>query len=377
MASLRNKRRVLGPPDTQPLFMLPLKPKSTPKSTPNKIPATETTKQEPPACDEPLPPLFIQPGVVANANGSVFFEISNSSFEKDTEKLSPHIQIQASVHGPRPVRGSFLNRNAFNVDVKFSPFAVSQLDPLLVQSGSGSSTVGSTSINVPSALLESGITSSGGHSLGTARPNGSSPLEKMICQFVKDSLEPSILLEKYPKSGIDVFITVLNRGAATAAGNKKGGKEMAVKELAAACVNAASVALVDAGIQVKDVVTCGHAFVDHSSANNNENTRSAALTFAVSYMTASSNEIVALAADGAGFGSSLTLEQGLGENEFTGAVLTPDVLDEGLEKSLKSATNARTIINSALLQQFVEKEEALKHLVGINGEDSKMQDSSN
>lgn len=369
MASLQNKRRVLGPPDTQPLFMLPLKSRDIPKS---KKVTKQDTKPNTEASDiDSIPPVFIQPGVVANANGSCFFEISNSSFENNVEKQVPHIQIQASVHGPRPVRGNFLNRNVFNVDVKFSPFAVSQLDPLLVQSGSGSANVGSTSINVPDSLLESGITSSGGHSLGTARPNGSSPLEKMISQFVKDSLEPSILLEKYPKSGIDIFITVLNRGAATAIGNKKGGKELAVKELTSACVNAASVALVDANIEVKDVVTCGHAYVDQSESNRT-NARSAALTFAVSYMTASSNEIVALAADGAGFGSSLTLEQESGENEFTGAVLTPAILDEGLEKSLKSATEARTVINSTLLQQFVEKEDIVKALVGGANEDVEM-----
>lgn len=370
MTSLQDRRRVLGPADTQPLFILPLK-KPTESS---EKPSTKQSSKSGSVDDvnEPLP-IFIQQGVVANANGSCFLEISNSQPHNDSEKLVPHIQLQASVHGPRPVRGNVLSRSVFRVDVRFSPFAVSQLDPDVAQLSSGSAgTGGSTSINVPDSLLESGLVASGGNSLGSARPNGTSPLEKMISQFVKDSLEPSIMLDKYPKSGIDVFITVLNRGAASARGSGKGGKELAAKELAAACVNAASVALVDAKIQVKDVVTCGHAFVDSTSENSN--IVSAPLTFAASYMTASSNKIVALAADGAGFGSSSSFTES--QSDFRGAVLSPETLDEGLDKALKSAINTRVIINSTLLQQFVEKEQIVKNLVqGASQSDDEMNEN--
>ncbi len=71
-----------------------------------------------------------------------------------------------------------------------------------------------------------------------ARP-GPSRRSVEISKVIRDSLAPAIFLEKYPKTAIDVFIEVTNANAGT--------------RVAAIC--AASVALADAGIEMRDIVT--------------------------------------------------------------------------------------------------------------------------
>ena len=71
-----------------------------------------------------------------------------------------------------------------------------------------------------------------------ARP-GPSRRSTEISKVIADSLAPAIFLEKYPKTAIDVYIEVTNANAGTRA----------------AAICAASVALADAGIEMRDLVT--------------------------------------------------------------------------------------------------------------------------
>jgi len=59
-----------------------------------------------------------------------------------------------------------------------------------------------------------------------------------ISKVIKDALAPAIFLEKYPKTKIDVYLEVTNANAGTRT----------------AAINAASVALADAGIEMRDLV---------------------------------------------------------------------------------------------------------------------------
>lgn len=70
---------------------------------------------------------------------------------------------------------------------------------------------------------------------------------KEISKVSKEALESAIFLEKYPKSVIDVFVEIIESAAGTRT----------------TCLTAASVALADAGIPMKDmIVSCAAGKVD-------------------------------------------------------------------------------------------------------------------
>jgi len=77
-------------------------------------------------------------------------------------------------------------------------------------------------------------------SFATAERNRPGPSRRSveISKVVKDALAPAIFLEKYPKTKIDIYIEVVNANAGTRT----------------AAINAASVALADAGIEMRDLV---------------------------------------------------------------------------------------------------------------------------
>lgn len=60
-----------------------------------------------------------------------------------------------------------------------------------------------------------------------------------ICKVTREALEPAIFLEEFPKTTIDVYINIIQADAGTRT----------------AGINAASVALADAGIPMRDLVT--------------------------------------------------------------------------------------------------------------------------
>jgi len=59
-----------------------------------------------------------------------------------------------------------------------------------------------------------------------------------ICKVTREALEPAIYLEEFPKAGIDVYVDIIQADAGTRT----------------AGINAASVALADAGIPMRDMV---------------------------------------------------------------------------------------------------------------------------
>jgi exosome complex component RRP41 len=71
--------------------------------------------------------------------------------------------------------------------------------------------------------------------------------EVELSKVIRESLEPSIFLEYYPRTGVDIFIEVLQADGGTRC----------------ASITAASLALVDAGIPMRDsVVACAAGKVD-------------------------------------------------------------------------------------------------------------------
>lgn len=76
-------------------------------------------------------------------------------------------------------------------------------------------------------------------STGERNRPGPSRRSKEISKVMTEALSPAIKLEKYPKTKIDVYVEVINANAGTRT----------------AAINAASVALADAGLEMNDLVT--------------------------------------------------------------------------------------------------------------------------
>lgn len=151
--------------------------------------------------------FFIQAGNIDNANGSCYMEVGNGQ-----------ILLECSVYGPRPINNLFVGRGSFSVETKFLPNVHQPGNP-----------------EVTERLELSGV-------------------EQKLLLFVETSLLPLILLEKYPKLTIDVFVLVIGCDEGTP-----------MWRLAAWMVNCALVAIVDAEIEVRDIVTLG--YLDMSAAS--------------------------------------------------------------------------------------------------------------
>ncbi|MFQ5648265.1 MAG: exosome complex exonuclease Rrp41 [Candidatus Aenigmatarchaeota archaeon] len=136
---------------------------------------------------EEMRPLVIKAGVVPNANGSALVQMGKTT-------------AIAAVYGPRilhPKRLQVTDRAYLRAVYRMVPFSTKE----------------------------------------RVRP-GPSRRTMEICKVTRQSLEPAVCLEEFPKSVIDVFIDIIQADAGTRT----------------AGINAASVALADAGVPMKDMV---------------------------------------------------------------------------------------------------------------------------
>jgi exosome complex component MTR3 len=132
-------------------------------------------------------PVFIKPNLIPQANGSAYIELGDT-------------KLVVSVFGPRQnKRMAFSPSGQLTCEFKFSTFACEQRR-------------------------------------GHIRDNE----EKDISQLILAALVPAIKLENYPKSLIDIYITVLENGG--------------TQSCLAAGITASSVALATAGIEMLDLV---------------------------------------------------------------------------------------------------------------------------
>lgn len=191
-----DRRRLLGPANAiTPAIGVSSNPKDN--LTTNTNNTTETDATTTGAEDK----FFVQAGNIDNANGLCYMEVGDGL-----------IILACSVYGPRPINNLFISRGLFLVETKFMPH---------VPQANGGTT------NGPSFLELTGV-------------------EQRLSLFVETSLLPLVLLSRYPKLTIDVYVHVI---ACDDPSN--------LHRLALWMVNCALVALVDAEIEVRDVVTLG------------------------------------------------------------------------------------------------------------------------
>lgn len=222
-------------------------------------------KKETNALKEPndIRPFFLKTGIIANANGLAYLEVGNTILE-------------VQVYGPRPIRGSFVERASFLVECKFLPH-----------------------IFQPHEVALNGTDlSSNSNTCGSNWRQGLTNIEQRILTYLETALLPSIVLEKYPKSTIDVFVSVL---ALEDVRGEPDEHKTLLLNLIGWAVNCSSLALVDSGIEVKDIVTSGNVQYTPASGQSEcdaiegqENT----LDALVSFMNMKNDEIVGLWLEG-------------------------------------------------------------------------------
>jgi len=171
--------------------------------------------------------LFLRTGVVPSASGSAYYEIPPQPSQKPNGILVPSassLKITCTVHGPRPLprNAAFSPNLLLTTHVKFAPFATR-------------------------------------NRRGYVRDAG----ERDLSVHLETALRGVIIGERWPKSGVEVVITVLEGeedGWWGDAGRGAGGG-WGMMGVLAGCITVASAALVDAGIDCVDLVSGGVAAV--------------------------------------------------------------------------------------------------------------------
>lgn len=213
-------------------------------------------------------------GTVKNADGSAFIEFGKN-------------KILAAVYGPREVHPKHLaqsDRCVLRCRYHMSPF-----------------------------------------STDTRKNPAPSRREVEISKVMRESLEPAVILEDYPRAAIDVFVEVLQSdGGSRCAG-----------------ITAASVALADAGINMRDLVAaCAAGKVDDKivlDINDTEDKEGGA-DMPVAYMPRL-EQVTLLQLDGN---------------------LSPDQFGECIDKAISGCKMVYEIQKQALMQKYFGNETELK-----------------
>ncbi|KAI7551133.1 exoribonuclease family protein [Hortaea werneckii] len=222
-------RRRLNPPaggTVPPIFATP--PKPTTISRPKRTRKADEHRK-----------LFLRTGIVPSASGSAYYEIPPQQPHdqpSDSALLVPQrssLKITCTVHGPRPLprNAQFSPNLLLSTHVKYAPFATR-------------------------------------NRRGYVRDSS----ERDLGAHLETALRGVIIGERWPKSGVEVVITVLEGEEdgwwGDEAGRQEGGWGM--MGVLAGCITVASAALVDAGIDCVDVISGGVAAVVQDAEKQGE-----------------------------------------------------------------------------------------------------------
>jgi exosome complex component RRP41 len=149
--------------------------------------------------------------------------------------------------------------------------------------------------------------------------------EVEISKVMREALEPALLLEDYPRAAIDVFVEVLQAdGGSRCAG-----------------ITAASIALADAGINMRDIVAaCAAGKVDNKIVLdiNDAEDKEGGADMPVAYMP-HLEQVTLLQLDG---------------------ILTSEQFDECLDKAITGCKMVYEIQRQAIIQKYFGNETELK-----------------
>lgn len=203
-------------------------------------------------------------------------------------EVGQEIRLQCSVYGPSPIRGSFTESAELVVETKVTPFA-------------GDSIYGTQ-------------------------------LSHDISTFVYSALRPAVVLEDYPKSSISVLVTVISGGDNS-------------KSLLAAATNVTSVALMNAQISMKDIVTAGSVVKDQEGVfiyDPQDCDDSYCEGAVVAFCTGRSNSL-----------TNIWIDSNEEDSEIDSAKF-----DKMIDGVLEIATQMRSLINGIVISEFQRLEKS-------------------
>ena len=178
----------------------------------------------------------LKTGLTPSASGSAYVEFESSTsaaVSKSLASKAPALKLTCTVHGPRPLPRSapFSPQLLLSARIKFAPFAGRQRRGYL--------------------------------------PNAD---ERDLAAHLETALRGVLIGERWPKSGVDLVITVLegeedevcNIGQLSESGRTNCWGLMSILS---GCITVASAAIIDAGIDCIDIVTGGVAAIFRHSTS--------------------------------------------------------------------------------------------------------------
>ncbi|KAI9736374.1 MAG: 3'-5'-exoribonuclease [Claussenomyces sp. TS43310] len=167
--------------------------------------------------------MFLKTGVTPSASGSAYLELesSGSANSRLVSLSSSSLKLTCTVHGPRPLPRSapFTPHVVLSAHVKYAPFAT-------------------------------------GRRRGYIRDAS----ERDLAVHLETALRGVIIGDRWPKSGVEVVITILEGEDDQWSGNKRAssnGEQLSLMSVLGGCITVASAAIADAGIDCVDVVSGG------------------------------------------------------------------------------------------------------------------------
>ncbi|EEQ43360.1 conserved hypothetical protein [Candida albicans WO-1] len=241
---MSDRRRLLGPSG----MIIPNIPKQQQKSIITTTTNTSTST---------IPSFFLKHSIIDNANGSAYLEINNTI-------------IEVSIFGPRPIRGSFIDRASVSVDCKFLPHIIQ-----------------------PMASIFNDTTTSGGGGISSSNRGyrtGMNNIEHKLSSYLETCVLSSLILEKYPKSTIDIQVSIISIDKEIGGGHSL----LWLSQWITCCC---SLALVDSGIEMKDIISSGQVRLTKSGeiiigGNNDKTSTEDGIDGLVSFMNLKNDEIV-------------------------------------------------------------------------------------
>lgn len=249
---MSDRRRLLGPSG----MIIPNIPKQQQKSIITTTTNTSTST---------IPSFFLKHSIIDNANGSAYLEINNTI-------------IEVSIFGPRPIRGSFIDRASVSVDCKFLPHIIQ-----------------------PMASIFNDTTTSGGGGISSSNRGyrtGMNNIEHKLSSYLETCVLSSLILEKYPKSTIDIQVSIISI-------DKEIGGSHLLLWLLQWITCCCSLALVDSGIEMKDIISSGQVRLTKLGkiiigGNSDKTLTEDGIDGLVSFMNLKNDEIVGIWFEGEG-----------------------------------------------------------------------------
>lgn len=252
---MSDRRRLLGPSG----MIIPNIPKQQQKSIITTTTNTSTST---------IPSFFLKHSIIDNANGSAYLEINNTI-------------IEVSIFGPRPIRGSFIDRASVSVDCKFLPHIIQPM----------------------ASIFNDTTTSGGGGGGGISSSNrgyrtGMNNIEHKLSSYLETCVLSSLILEKYPKSTIDIQISIISIDKEIGGGHLL----LWLLQWITCCC---SLALVDSGIEMKDIISSGQVRLTKLGeiiigGNSDKTLTEDGIDGLVSFMNLKNDEIVGIWFEGEG-----------------------------------------------------------------------------